>query len=468
MEKAEEASGYKKGKVWATAVHAVLGIFIFTYNIGVFTPSQPCVAASLKWGENSKTYIGVVSSFLPLGALIGALFAGYMSKHIGHRKNLIIGDLIIIAASLITILPSTVCFGLGRFLSGVGIGIFSALCPIYLSEISPASISGRIGSLISVFGCLGTLFAFSFALFLPTEYFDTDPKNDYWIFMFLFQGIVAAIQLSLFLVSFKNESPLWLLSKGQTEEALTSLKSLYSNEYALEILETIQSTPMLTKNDSYRSISHEFTYKDLITFTPETAKAMRLGLLLSIIQQFSGINAILSYATSLFSQFGSGVFAARIFTVFTGVFKFVSCFCLIPLIDYAGRKNLLIGGCIGMAICLTTVGLMSLYKVYYVLPIIFVELYLGFFVNSIGPICWLYSGEILCSKAMSICTAVNWFSAFLVVLCFPFMIEFIGLGNTFWIFAAVNIIGAVYFMVDMVETKGMTKSEIRALFIASE
>lgn len=459
---------YKKGNVWTTAVHAVLGIFIFTYNIGVFTPCQPCVAASLKWGENSKTLIGVVSSFLPLGALFGALFAGYMSKYIGHRKNIIIGDLVIIVASLITVLPSTVFFAFGRFVSGIGIGMFSALCPIYLSEMAPADISGRIGSLISVFGCLGTVFAFSFALFLPVENFDKDPSNDYWIYMFLFQGLVALLQLGLFLLHFKNESPLWLLSKGHTDEAISSLNFIYKSEYAMEVFETIQSTPMLNKSDSYLLVSHEFTYKELLTFTPETAKAMRLGLLLSLIQQFSGINAILSYATSLFNEFGSGVLVARIFTVFTGIFKFAICFCLIPLIDYAGRKNLLIGGCIGMGICLMTVGIMSQFDVFYIFPFIFIELYLGFFVNSIGPICWLYSGEILCSKAMSICTAVNWFSAFVVVLCFPFMIDFIGLGNTFWFFAAVNVLGACYFMVDMVETKGMMKNEIKALFMANE
>ena len=124
---------YKPYKVWITAFHAALGSFIFSYNIGLFTSSQPCVAASLDWGDEKDTYIAVMSALLPLGALFGSLGSGYVSKYIGRRQNLIIADLIIITASVITVIPFTFCFGLGRFLSGIGIGNFSILCPLYIN-----------------------------------------------------------------------------------------------------------------------------------------------------------------------------------------------------------------------------------------------------------------------------------------------------------------------------------------------
>jgi sugar porter (SP) family MFS transporter len=456
---------YKRAKVWFTAIHGVLGMFIFTYNMGVFTSSQPCVAASLGWGEKSQTYIAIISALVPLGALCGAMTAGYLSTHFGHRKNICIADLLIILASLITIIPFTLTFGLGRFLSGVGIGIFSVLCPLYLSEISPSDISGKIGSLISIFGCLGSLSAFSFALVLPTEDFLNDPLNNFWIFMFLFQGIVALAQLSFFVFHFKHETPLWLLSRGKDRKALTSLKFLYKDHHALELLENLQTSPLLQKNDSLENSSfYENSWKDLLTFSPSTQKAMRLGILLSVAQQFSGINAIISYATTLFVNFGSGLLVARIFTVLTGLLKFLSCFCLMPLLDWAGRKKVLVFGCVGMSFCLVMVGILINFNVFYLIPFLFIEMYLAFFVNSIGPICWLYSGEVLCSKGMSLCTAVNWFSAFLVVLFFPLVTRYFGLASTFWVFAAVNLLAAGYFAVDMVETKGLTKAQIRGLF----
>ena len=451
---------YKKGKVWFTAIHGVLGMFIFSYNIGVFTPCQLNVAAALEWGENSQRYIAGISALIPLGALAGALFAGYMSHHAGHRKNIIIADLVIIAASLITILPSTGAFALGRYLSGIGIGIFSVLCPLYLSEISPSDISGKLGSLISVFGCLGSLTAFSIALLLPTENFTSSPMNNVYIIMFLFQGLVALVQLSLFLFHFKYETPMWLLSRGHEKPARKSLQFLYKQEYISELMENMQTSPLLQSN-SKSLINYEFTYKELLTFAPETRKAMRLGILISVIQQFSGINAIMSYATTLFMNFGSGLMVARVFTVLTALLKFVSCFGLIPLIDCAGRKAVLIVGCIGMSFCLGLISATT--QMFYLFPIILIELYLVFFVNSIGPICWMYSGEILCSKGMSICTSINWLSAFVVVLFFPIVNSYIGLNNTFLIFAFVNLIGSGYFFSDMVETKGKTKLEIRDL-----
>ena len=110
-----------------------------------------------------------MSSLLPLGAMFGALGSGCFSKNIGRRKNLIIADIIIIVASITTVIPFTITFGIGRFLSGIGIGNFSILCPLYINEFSPSDISGKIGSMMMLSGCTGTLFVFGIALALPTE-----------------------------------------------------------------------------------------------------------------------------------------------------------------------------------------------------------------------------------------------------------------------------------------------------------
>lgn len=455
-------ANYKAYKVWFTAFQAALGSFIFSYNIGVFTSNQPCVASTLGWGADKDTYIAIMSSLLPLGAMFGALGSGFLSKYIGRRQNLIIADLIIICASIVTVIPLTITFGLGRFLSGIGIGNFSMLCPLYINEITPVDISGKIGSMVMLFGCLGSLFAFGLALALPVDNYDSDPMTYLWMGMFLFQGVVALLQLVLFIIMFPHETPHWLLHKGYKEKALESLATIYKRTYAEELIERMISAAPSTPEE--KENLNDFTYREIFTCGPSTRKAMRLGLMLSVIQQFAGINAILSYATTIFGKFGGGVFMARLFTMLSGTVKLISVFGLLPFIDNVGRKKILVFGCIGMSICLGAMGIMSVYEVYYVFPFLVIEAYLALFVISIGPIVWVYSGEILPSRGMSICTGVNWFSAFIVVLFFPFMVQIIGLSFTFWIFAIVNLAGAGYFGIDMIETKGMAKNDIRAMF----
>ncbi|OMJ67089.1 hypothetical protein SteCoe_35845 [Stentor coeruleus] len=455
---------YKKPKVWFSAFNAALGSLLFSYNIGVFTSCQPCVSAALNWGNDKDTYIPIMSALLPLGAMFGALFSGYMAKFIGRRQNLIIADLIIIIASIASIIPYTLSFGIGRFLSGFSIGNFSMLCPLYINEISPIEITGRIGSMVMLFGCLGTLFAFSFALILPTSDYNNDPLNNIWIAMFLFQGLVALIQLILFLTIFKHETAPWLANKGYKDQAQRSLKFLYYEEYAKQVFERIDNSSKINDSEINLENNYDFTYKEIFTCAKGTTKAMRVGVLISVIQQFAGINAIMMYATTIFNEFGSGVFMARVFTTVTGIVKLLAVFGLLPLIDSVGRRTVLVFGCIAMGICLGAMGFFSMYKVYFVIPFLAIEMYLAFFVVSIGPICWVYSGEILPSRGMSICTGINWFSAFIVVLFFPFVVKVIGLSYTFWIFTAFNLGGALYFKFDMIETKGLAKKDIRELF----
>ena len=316
---------------------------------------------------------------------------------------------------------------------------------------------------MQLFGGVGSVCAYGFALALPTSGYAGDPLNNLWIGMFLFPGLVAFIQMILFYFVFTHETASWLLTKGKEKEAAASLKFIYCGEYVGEMMGKLQQNELKSFGGGVEE-TREFSYRELLICAKGTRKAMRLGLLLSVVQQLSGINAILSYATSIFGHFGSGVFISRVFTMLSGLVMLFACFGLLPFIDRTGRKKTLIFGCIVMSLCLAMMGFFSMFAVSFVIPFLVIELYLAMFVVSIGPICWVYSSEILSSKGMSICTAVNWFSAFVVVLFFPFMMTGLGTRATFWIFALVNFVGAFYFGFDMIETKGMMKNEIRALF----
>jgi len=435
---------FNTARIWFAGLNSALGNFIYSYNMSVFTSSQPSVSASLGWGEDKNKIIAIVTSLNPLGSLIGSLLAGYLSNFIGHRQNIIIADLIVIFATIMTVIPSTYSFSVGRFLSGIGSGCFCMLCPLYLNEISPAEISGRIGSLMMILSCLGSTLAFGFALILPTENYEFDPVNNFWVVMFSIQGVVALVQVLCFSSFFKKESPFWLLSKGLIEESLDSLKFSYKPEYAKEIMDQVQC-----KEKSM----HEDTWK-----------ALKIGIFMNVLQQLSGINAILSYTTTLFSELGSDVFTARVFTMLTGFVRLSASLCNIKIIDHLGRKKTLVYGTLGLSLCLALMGFLSAYNTHYLFPIILIQLYLAIFVMSSGPICWIYCGEVLSSQGMSICSSINFLSNFIIVLIFPFIKELIGYNYTFYSLSFFNVIGAIYLFYYMIETKGMLKAEIRALF----
>lgn len=436
---------FNTARVWFAGLNSALGNFIYSYNMSVFTSSQPSVSATLGWGENSIRNIAVITSLNPLGSLIGSILAGYLSNYVGHRQNIIISDMIIIFATIITVIPSTFCFGLGRLLSGIGSGCFCMLCPLYLNEISPPEISGQIGSLMMIMSCIGSTLAFGLALILPTENYESDPVNYFWVLMFTLQGVAALLQVVFFMSFFTKESPFWLLSKGLTEESLDSLKYTYKADYAQEIIEKAKVKENFMHEDSW--------------------KAIKIGIFVNVLQQLSGINAILSYTTTLFSELGSDVFTARVFTMVSGIVRLCASLGNIKIIDYLGRKNTLIYGTYGLSLCLASIGFISLYNTHYLIPIVLVQIYLAIFVMSSGPICWIYCGEVLSSRGMSICSSINFLSNFIIVLVFPFVKQLIGYDYTFFSLSLINILGAVYLYFNMIETKGMLKPEIQSLFM---
>lgn len=435
---------FNTARVWFAGLNSALGNFIYSYNMSVFTSSQPSVSATLGWGEDSVRNIAIITSLNPLGSLIGSILAGYLAKYIGHRQNIIISDMIIILATIITVIPYTFCFGLGRLLSGIGSGCFCMLCPLYLNEISPVEISGQIGSLMMIMSCIGSTLAFGLALILPVENYESDPINYFWIIMFTIQGIVAILQVTFFMSFFTKESPFWLLSKGLVEESFDSLKYTYKGDYAKEIMEKAKVKENIMHEDSW--------------------KAIKIGIFMNVLQQLSGINAILSYTTTLFSELGSDVFTARFFTMLSGIVRLCASLGNIKIIDNLGRKKTLIYGTYGLSVCLALMGFISSYSVHYLFPIALVQIYLAIFVMSSGPICWIYCGEVLSSRGMSICSSINFLSNFIIVLIFPFIKQMIGYDYTFFSLSLINFLGAIYLYYYMIETKGMLKSEIQCLF----
>lgn len=449
---------YNATKVWLRALTSALGNFSFGYMNGVFTSSQECVSKVLGWGDSKHLYISVVSALLPLGALFGAVLASLLAKQFGKRKELMITDLVTVLSSALIVIPSTGTFGIGRFIAGISSGLFLTLSMQYINEFTPAEIRGKMGSLTGFTNMIGLLMAYSVCLLFPIDYCTQSSK--YYVFaIFGLPGLAALLQFIIFFSIFPNESPVWLIKGGENQLALQSLETIYEQNCAeIEFTALISARKKLLESTD----CEEFSLKDILTCKEGSRRSTRLGLFFHVFQQLTGINAVLSYSTNIFHEFGDD--EAKILTIFTGILRLIAVVILFPMIDSTGRKKITVVSQFLMGVCFfTMVSLMGIDGLEVTL-VVFLCLFLMLFAVSIGPICWIYTTEILNDKAMGLCAAVNWGTCFLIVLFFPLMIQHFGLGNVFAFYAIFNVIGSVYFYIDMVETKGKTKEEIKEMF----
>ena len=466
---ASGSPSYDMKAVWRLAMNASWGSFVFGYNIGVFTSIQPCVSATLDWGDNKALFITIMAAMMPLGAMFGALTSGFLARKTGRRKALMITDIITIVGSGIIIIPFTATFGIGRLVTGFSAGSFACLVPLYINETAPLEVGGKVGGIVQFQVTLGIVVAYAFALALPTGDYGSDPLNYLWMAMFGIQSLFALIQLFLYLTVYTMETPSWLIENSKFDMALHSLKQVYSQEEANEILKRLEdankrSTLELGVDEQMKG-SEEPSYGEILSCKNDLGKMIRLGCLINFFQQFSGINAILTFSTAIFGSIAGGTFISRVFTLIVGIVNMTATLGVFPLIDKFGRKKLVMFGGIGMTFCLFLMGFFSsvLSEAGPAPPIIFIMLFIVFFEGSIGPICWIYCGEILPTRAMSVCIFVNWFSAFIVILTFNLIVSAISISGAFFLYAGLNLLGAIYFCFDMVETKGLDKAQIRKL-----
>jgi MFS transporter, SP family, arabinose:H+ symporter len=453
---------YDRSRVWLKALNASIGYLIFGYVNGIFTSSQACLSSLLGWGESERVYIALISACIPLGGLCGAIFTGALSEKLGKRKGIMMTDIIMIISSMIGLIPRTWTLFLGRFSSGFCIGSFSMLCPQYITDFTPKDVTGKLGSFNNLFIISGLMSAFSVCLLLPTG--ECSEEIEYTVFsIFLPPGVLATLQFLIFLYIFKNESPSWLASHGYYNLALRSWSSIYNPNYAEKLLlEYNLSNEEGRGCDPSNSQDSNSLEKPLL-FRKVTTKAIKLSLLYHMITQFSGINAILAYMTSIFQGFGVEIFTSRLLNVAISFSRILAILFVMPLMDKMGRKTITVMGELSLGICAGILGLLGTSNIV-LIPVLLMGLYLIIFGISVGSFVWIFSSEVLTDTQMCLCTSINWLCGLVVVLCFPFLVDFLGISLVFILLAGINIAGFVYFAFNMIETKGLKKCQIRAIY----
>jgi len=413
---------------------AALGGFLFGYDTAVISGTLALVRN--QFGLNSAMEGWYVSSAL-IGCIIGVSGAGWMSDKYGRKIVLLLtGALFTISAIGCAISPSFTMLIIYRFIGGIGVGIASMLSPMYISEISPPTMRGKLVTLYQfaiTIGILGAYFVNVWLLeasgnpgFSNMKNFHLIFKEEVWRGMLGMEAIPAVSFFLLILII--PRSPRWLVVKGETERARRILTRLVGSQIAEGEIKEIQETLAMEKG----------TWKMLLE--PGLKMALFIGVALAVLQQFTGIDAIIYYGPRIFEQAGFGLSEALGGQVVIGIINVTFTVIAIFTIDIFGRRRLLLTGTLGMLISLIAIGFLFYFgHAADVLLLILVLVFIACFAFSLGPVVWVILSEIYPTKirgrAMSIATIAVWIGTSVIGQMIPISLDNLGPDITFWIFA---------------------------------
>jgi SP family arabinose:H+ symporter-like MFS transporter len=435
--------------VFATGVTAIGG-FLFGYDTAVINGANTYLKSHFILTPVQE---GMAGASAILGCIPGAMCAGFLSDRFGRKKLLFTCAVLYAISGLLSAVPRTFNeFLVARFLSGLGIGASSMVCPVYIAEISPEKWRGRLGSLFQlgiVTGIFLTLFINKLIQGLGDDTWNTSTG---WRWMLAMEAIPAVIFIVLLFTV--PESPRWLANHGREAEARDILARVGGNQHAEREMLAIQAAMR----------EEEGRFSEL--FTAHYFKPLLIAVVLMACSQFCGINAIIYYSTKIFESAGTLKNAAFTSTVWVGLVNLLFTFVAIAFVDRAGRRPLLLIGTAVQVAALGLVGWMFRAQLNGLPLLVCIIAYIAAFAMALGPITWIFSSEIFPNKvrgrAMSIATFVIWSSCYVVAQTFPMLNDSKTIGPvlTFWIYAGVSLLTFAFVLFVVPETKGRTLEEI--------
>lgn len=428
-----------------------VGGFLFGFDNGSISGSVGFLQSKFALDADG---IGWVTSSIIVGCIIGVALAGPLSDAVGRKKVLLLTALIFISGVLGEALATSAeMLAWFRILVGIGIGVETTIAPLYIAEVSPAHLRGRLVSLNQLFNCIGNLAIFSVAAVIASRASEAWNVEHGWRIIFA-TGIVPAV-IFLLLLARIPESPRWLLRKGRDDEGLSVLRKINADEAAAN--EQIQAIKVALKNE------HPSRLREL--FNPRLRKALTIGFCVALFQQITGINAIFYYAPEIFKTAGVDLSGAMSFTVLIGLTLVISTLISMWIIDKVGRRSLLIFGSAGMAIALTCTGMLfRASEANTTALLVCILAYVAIFAVSYGTVAYVIISEIfplhVRGLAVSVATFALWGGNFFVSRFFPVLVENISAANTFFIFAGTSVVALIFVLTMVPETKGKTLEEI--------
>ncbi|AUI80038.1 MFS transporter [Lactiplantibacillus pentosus] len=429
---------------------AALGGLLFGYDTAVISGAVGFL--QIKFSLTSAE-VGWVTSCILIGCAIGVSVAGILSDLFGRKKILALSAIIFALSSLGAAFSSSyLVLVIWRMLAGVGIGLTSLITPLYIAEMAPADVRGKLVSVNQLAITIGIFIVYFINAAIASGSGNAWNVSTGWRWM---MGI-GVIPSALFLIALipAGESPRWLAQHGKKGEALKVLKKVESNELvAKQQFEEIQKAETAVDDTKFSDLFNK-------TWLP----VLIIGVLLALFQQFSGSNAIMYYAPEIFKGAGFGQNGAFMATVSIGVINMVITVVSLGLVDRIGRKKLLGWGSLAMSLCLLVVAICFFTRASTAITLTFILLAIASYAISLAPVTWLLISEIFPSKirgrAMSICTVVLWLSDFTLSYTFPILTQNIGEGWTFMLYVVVTALSALFVWKMVPETQGKSLEEI--------
>lgn len=434
-----------KTYIYFICLVGAFGGLLFGYDWVVIGGAKPFYEAYFNIADSASDQ-GLAMTIALIGCMVGAMTVGWLADRIGRKKLLSVSAVIFLLSALATGAMSTFpAFLVARFFGGVGIGLASGLSPMYIAEVAPADIRGRMVSLNQMMIVIGILAAqivnWLIAQPMPAgitvaEIAQTWNGQMAWRWMFW----VPMIPATVFLITsfFIPESPRWLAMQG---------RAMYPSGMEDATVDGHKDYK-LQKNDGGLST----------LFSHQYASILILGIFIAVFQQWCGTNVIFNYAQEIFQQAGYEIGDVLFNIVVTGIANVVFTIIAIKTVDKIGRKPLMMLGAGGLCIIYAILGTCYYMHVTGVGMIVLVVLAIGCYAMTLGPVTWVLISEIfpdsVRSLGVSICTFALWVGSSTLTYTFPFLNRSLGSYGTFWIYAAVCALGFIVFSTKLKETKG--------------
>ena len=457
---------------------ATLGGLLFGYDTAVISGAVSSIDANfidpqhLEETARSSLSGWTVSSAL-FGCIIGAIVAGWVSKAIGRKGGMMVAAVLFLVSAAGSAYPE---LGLGpiggmgpnaltpfilyRILCGVGVGIASMLSPLYIAEIAPSQIRGRLVSFNQLSIVLGMLLVYFANWAIASQGDEAWIRTTGWRLMLISEAVPAVLFLGL--LTLVPDTPRWFVMKGRTDKARAVLGRLVGEAEAQTTLAEIESS--LVVPDQSKGVNL-FAFGTLVIVA---------GILLSVFQQFVGINAVLYYAPLMFKNLGASTDSALWQTVIVGLANVIFTLVAIATVDRLGRKPLLIIGAVVMGAAMLTLGFQFQANAVGTGPLISAIVYIAGFALSWGPVTWVLLAEMfpnsIKGRAMAIAVAAQWIANLFVSWTFKILIgnstlnAWFNHGFPYWMYGLMSFLAAAFVWFYVPETKQRTLEEIQSLW----
>lgn len=443
---AADLSAAPRASAFFVCVLAALAGLMFGLDIGVISGATTFIQA--EFGVPDRTIEWIVSAMM-FGAAVGAAGAGWMSAALGRKRTLLLGAVLFVAGSLLCGAAWSPESLIGaRFALGLAIGLSAFTAPLYLAEVAS---EGSRGAMISLYQLMITIGIF--VAFLSDTAFSYSGSWRWMLGVIAIPGV-----LFLFGLFVLPDSPRWLLMRGRRNEALAVLRQLRGDE-------AVVAREAADIEEQLRTPQHGWS---LFLENADFRRSVALGVMLQLVQQFTGMNVVMYYAPRIFQGMGYDTASQMWFTAAVGLTNVLATFIAIGLVDRWGRKPILYTGFAAMAVGLGVVGTMMYFgtttRGEQAVAVSMLLVFIVGFAMSAGPLIWTLCSEVQPLKGrdfgVGCSTFTNWIANMVVGATFLTLLNSIGAAATFWLYAALNALFIAFTWAFVPETRGVTLEQI--------